>query len=332
VSASSFAVALVLVLAAPALALAQTPPNPPEAAQTAPSNAARADALFQEGKKLLEQGNAAEACPLLAQSDALDPTVSTLGLLAACHEQQGLLATALREFRATEKRAAAANDGRAEFARQRAAALEASAPRLSIRLAAPLPGIEVLRDGEAVAPEGLGAEAPVDPGAHEIVVRAPQHQEWRTTLTLKPGDRLIAGVPPLAEVAPPPAAAQVPPPAPTPSPARRTAALVTGALGLAGMGIGAALGVLAIRQNDDSNAVRATCDTPATCAPGRDARDASFRSAAGSTVAFVAGGAGLLTGVVLLAIQPSARPVARAITVAPFAGSGGGGAVIVGRF
>src|SRR5262245_9529459 len=71
----------------------------------APSTTERADALFKEGKSLFEAGNFAEACGRFAESDALDPTVSTLGLLAGCHEQQGRLATAWKEYLETAKRA-----------------------------------------------------------------------------------------------------------------------------------------------------------------------------------------------------------------------------------
>src|SRR6185436_14797586 len=45
-----------------------------------------ADEHFKRGKELLARGRVAEACAELATSDALDPSVGTLGLLAACHE------------------------------------------------------------------------------------------------------------------------------------------------------------------------------------------------------------------------------------------------------
>lgn len=328
-----------LVAFAPARALAQAPPSPqpappaqaPPAAQTPPeaeSKAARADALFQEGKKLLELGQAAEACDLLGKSDAIEPTVSTIGLLAACHEQQGLLATALREYRATEKRAAAAGDKRAEYARQRAAAIEPQVPRLVIRIAIAVPKLEVLHNQQPVPDESLGAEILVDPGSHEIVVRAPERREWKTTVIFKPGSRYVAVVPALEPIALPPP----PVPAPPPTDGRRVGGFVAGGLGLAGIAIGSGLGIAAIRQNNDSNAIHTTCKTPADCAPGRDARDAAFRSAAGSTISFIAGGVALGTGIVLLALPKSAAPAARAIGLAPFAGPNGGGALAHGRF
>ena len=271
--------------------------------------------------------------------------MSTLGLLAACHEQQGLLATALREFRATEKRAAAANDARAAFAGQRAAALEATVPlELTIRLGtSSVPRHpEVLQgDGAAVPPESLALEIAVDPGAHEIIVRAPQHQEWRTTLTLKPGDRLIAGVPPLAPLAPRPRRRPRPSsrsrPSPRlPRPDARIAAFVAGGLGVVGIVVSGPRSRRPgepCRTTTSANAVHATCQSAASCAPGRASRDSAFQLATGSTVAFVAGGAGVLTGVVLLAIRPTPSPrPPRGIGLAPFAGRDGGGAVLSGRF
>src|SRR5262245_25000042 len=98
--------------------------EPTPAPATPSSNASQADALFQEGKRLFEAGKIAEACGRFAESDALDPTVSALGLLAGCHEQQGKLIMAWKEYRETERRANATGDTRAAFARDRAAALE----------------------------------------------------------------------------------------------------------------------------------------------------------------------------------------------------------------
>src|SRR5688572_6551294 len=70
----------------------------------------RAATLFEEGKKLLEQGRVDEACAVLAESDKLEPAVGTLGLLAGCHEKQNKLGTAYKEYLETAARAAKQND------------------------------------------------------------------------------------------------------------------------------------------------------------------------------------------------------------------------------
>src|SRR5262245_25490005 len=87
-----------------------------------------ADEHFKRGKELLARGRVAEACAELATSDALDPSVGTLGLLAACHEKLGKVATAYREYAETEKRARAGRDERAEFAKAQAERLAAVVP------------------------------------------------------------------------------------------------------------------------------------------------------------------------------------------------------------
>lgn len=62
---------------------------PLQSASAQSANAAQAEALFVEGKKLLDQKQYDRACPKLEASHRLDPATSTLLALAFCHEQQG---------------------------------------------------------------------------------------------------------------------------------------------------------------------------------------------------------------------------------------------------
>jgi hypothetical protein len=155
---------------------AETPPATPPVTN-------RADELFTEGKQLMEQGKFVEACDKLAESDALDPAIGTLGLLATCHEQQGRTATAWREYNQTAARADAVADERGTFARERAKALEPELPKLLVRLAMVDANVVVLRNGVRLAPEEFGVAAPIDPGTYEIVARWPDKPEFRTTVT-----------------------------------------------------------------------------------------------------------------------------------------------------
>src|SRR5687768_15625872 len=61
-------------------------------------NAATAQALFDEGKKLLAQKRFAEACPKFETSQKLDPGGGTLLFVALCHKEVGKVATAWAEF------------------------------------------------------------------------------------------------------------------------------------------------------------------------------------------------------------------------------------------
>ncbi|HVK68395.1 MAG TPA: hypothetical protein VM694_28250, partial [Polyangium sp.] len=175
-------VAASLLALAPAVARADDEPLLTSPAD--PSEAATlAETLFQDGKRLLEQGAFVDACTKLAQSDALDPAIGTLGLLAACHEQAGRTATAWREYGETARRAEAVNDERGAFARQRASALEPELPRLLVRLPKGAEGAAVFRNGVRLAPDELGVAQPIDPGTYEIVARVAGRPEFRATVT-----------------------------------------------------------------------------------------------------------------------------------------------------
>src|SRR5690349_4107802 len=61
---------------------------------------AEADRLFREAKKLIEDKRFGEACPMLVESQRLDPAGGTALTLALCHQAEGKLATAVRDFEA----------------------------------------------------------------------------------------------------------------------------------------------------------------------------------------------------------------------------------------
>jgi hypothetical protein len=363
---STSAAALLLVVAVTGSARADGAP-PADAAHAngpPPADAARAETLFQEGKKLLEQSSFDAACTRLALSDALDPTISTLGLLAACHEQQGRTATAWQEYRATQKRAEAVGDSRADFARQRAAALEPGLPRLLIHFEKPSPGVQVLRNLEAVTVDKIGVDVPVDPGAYEIIAQAPNRDPYRVTVTAKEGARVDVAIPELlpagsapraarpveAPPAAPPRAALVataPPATPPPANPRLPAVAVLGAAGVIGLGVGVVFGIAATNKNLESTTLHETCSSASACAAGAELRDSAFTSATISTVGFGVGVASLGAGALLL-LLPSGKStppspgsggapstgatVARTVRLTPLAGAEGGGALLSGRF
>lgn len=347
-------------------ALAGDPP--PAGSSTAPApaspDASRAEALFQEGKSLLEQGNFSEACDRLSKSDTLDPAISTLGLLAACHEQLGRVATALREYRETAKRAEAAGDSRAEFARKRAAELEPKVPALTIRATSSAPSMEVFLAFERLTADKIGAPIPVDPGGYEIIARAPGMRELRWTIAVKEGAKLVIDLPALVppdgppyppsatsagdaatkphpSASPPPPVA-LPPPSAAPPPSglstRQIAAIIAGGVAVVGVGVGSGFGISAMNKNLKSESIATSCATRAACEEGKTLRDEAFQAATISTVGFGATAVGAAMAIILVAL-PSGSPKAstkdeasRHLWIAPQIGAGEGGATVFGRF
>jgi hypothetical protein len=206
--------------------------TPPTAAATDGDDLLMAEALFRDGRELLARRDYAHACPKLAESYRLDPATGTLLALALCHEGQGKLASAWGEYvdAASRSRAERRSD-RESAARARAADLEAKYSTLTIVLAegAALPGLEIRRNGLAVAAVWFGTPIPVDGGTVTVEASAPGHSSWRSQLAIAGyGDHQTIVVPSLDSVsgsvrapAPPPAApglrALAPPAAPSPS-------------------------------------------------------------------------------------------------------------------
>lgn len=347
-------------------ALAGEPPPAGSSTPAAPASpeASRAEALFQEGKSLLEQGNFTEACDRLSKSDTLDPAISTLGLLAACHEQLGRLATAVREFRETAKRAEAAGDSRAEFARNRADELEPKVPTITVRAPSPSPSMEILLAFERLTADKIGAAMLVDPGGYEIIARAPGMRELRWTIAVKEGAKLIIDLPalvppdgppyppsafPPSDAAPKPrasasaqaSASPAPPPVAPPSSgltSRQTAAIVSGGVAVVGIALGAGFGISAMNKNLKSESIATSCATRAACEEGKTLRADALQAATISTIGFGATAVGAAMTIILLAL-PSASPnvpardaTSRNLWIAPQIGAGEGGATVFGRF
>src|SRR5687768_7618823 len=79
------------------------------------SDKAAAEALFDQGVRLMKQNNFADACPKLEESDRIDPAVGTLLYLGECYERVGKTASAWATFR--EAASIANNSNQADRAR-----------------------------------------------------------------------------------------------------------------------------------------------------------------------------------------------------------------------
>jgi hypothetical protein len=267
-----------LMIATPALADAPTA-----------EERAAAQVLFDEARDLLEKKRFAVACPKFAESMRLDPAVGTQLNLARCYEESGKLASAwINWVEAAQRAEAAGRPDRAELARGRADKLEPRLSYLVIRVEGGGNGVRVQKDGQDVGRAQWGVEVPVDRGTHVITAEAPgRHRFDKTIRVTREKQRITVKVPPLEEES-------------TVSAGQLGAGIALGVVGLAGLGLGIGFGVAAGGKNDDS---LAECPvSPTRCsAEGVELRDEAFTFAHVSTAGFIAGGALLVTGVILVA-------------------------------
>lgn len=306
---------------------------------------AAAEALFDQGKKLLAEGKFGEACPKFAESNRLDAGIGTMLYLAECYEKNGQTASAWAQFREAASAAAQKNDPRERVARDRASRLEPKLSKMTIAVsAAETSGLEVRRDGELLGRALWGAEFPVDPGSHVIAASAPGKKPWQTTVRVAAEARgpIAVSVPALEDA--PLAAAPAPSPrsssagahaeaAPIVASAvagadagtngsrgsgQRVAGLVVGGVGIVGLGLGAFFGLQAKSHLDDSNADGHCHDGNKCDAIGVQARSDAQSAATISTIAFAAGAVAVAGGLVLYLTAPKgASHVAIAPSLSP---------------
>ena len=286
--------------------------------ETTRDSIAAAQALFVEGRRLVTEGQYAEGCAKLEQSQRLDPAPGTQINLADCFEKSGKLASAWFAFQ--EASAAAQRRGRAEWAqqaRERAHLLEPRVPRLTVVVDEPITGLEVRRGGALLESSALGSPVPVDPGTYEVAAAAPHRRAWSTRVAVSASAQVELHIPELTEEAPPPPAAPIAthPSATFSETLRPTISLGLAALSGVGLGLGSYFGVLAITRNDQAAAL---CPTSPACTDARaiELTDQSRRAALGADVSFVAGGVLLATAAVLYLTTPrQTRPPSVGISV-----------------
>ncbi len=284
---------------------------------------AAAEALFREGRELMQKGDLAAGCAKLAESQRLDPSSGTLLNLASCHEQQGKLATAWAEYLAAARLAQTqGRPERVEEAKRRAGLIEPKLSYLTVRSAQPVEGQELRRGGVVITP---GSRLPTDPGSHQIVVSAPGYQT--VTLEVKigtPSDEQVLEVPPLVKAEQPPKAGSTAAPPAASGAARLSGAgassppqldeggaswwpYAIGGTGVVLTGVGAAFGVMALGSYADAEDA---CPKRTACSPS--AMELRSRADVRANIANVGLGLGLVgVGVgayLLLTSEPSAAP------------------------
>jgi hypothetical protein len=292
-------VALVAALFVP-LALSR-----PALAQPSPASTGAAVALFEEGKRLMGQGNYAEACPKLARSQQVSPNGGTLFLLADCYAKNGQLASAWVTYKEAAARAVTAGKKDAEaLALEAAKALAPSVTWVTL-VASDAEGLTVLRDGAELAHAEWGVAMPLDPGAHRFEARAPGKKTWRSDVDVTATGRQLRVEVPRLEADAEHAAGSAAPGGSSWGTQRYVG------LGVAGAGVlGVALGTIFGLRSSSKNGEAAThCVADKYCDSEGLRLDDEGRSAGTiSTVAFIAGGAALAGGALLFLTAPSGHP------------------------
>ena len=227
-----------------------------------------AQALFDEGRDLMDKHDYARACPLLERSQQLNPGGGTLLNLGLCWEGAGKLARASAAL--TDALSLARRDGRRDreqIAAPHLDAIAARVPRLRLSLHEYVSAVVVYFDDAIEGPEVLGALAPVDPGPHHIRVTAQGLQPWEWSGSLAEGQRLELEVVLKAPPPPDPCVMQpwlcVPPPPP-----KRVATMswVLGGVALVSIAASAITGGVALAEKSSFDSIcipsRGYCSNP----------------------------------------------------------------------
>jgi hypothetical protein len=306
-----------------------------------------AEALFQEGRALLDAGEPARACPKLAASYAEEPATGTLLALAWCQEQTGKIASAWSSYGEAVRRAAREGAAdREQAARKRATALEARVSKLTVVVppsVASEPGLVVRRDGTEIPPAAWSVAVPIDPGEYSIEVTANGKRPWTQVVVIGgSADFVEVVVPELPPATPRPAAPGVTPnaraeasgsdvPAPSTSSAGstwKTVGWILGGASVAAFGAGTYFGLRARALNEESK--DQGCGETQCSPNGRDTRLDAQQAGNVATLLFVGGGA-LLAGGVTFYLVGNGQNDAVSLEVLPAFGANDVGFALSGR-
>jgi hypothetical protein len=275
------------------------------------STKAAAQALFDDGIRARNEGRDGEACRAFAESYRLDAALGTRFNLAECYEKLGRLASAWAHYVGVADAAARVKqDDRAAFARSRADAIAPRLSRIRIVVTEPHEGLVVTRDAAIVGAAQWAKDLPVDAGEYVIAARAPGRRPWSTRVRVDSEGRTTAVRVPALEVE---AVGSVLEPRPDATAAssqgtwrpQHTASVAVAVVGLAGLGLGAAFGMIAVSKKDDA---AARCPRQDACfADGAASIHDARRAGDASTIAFSAGTALLVPAAVLWITAPSVK-------------------------
>jgi hypothetical protein len=190
--------------------------------------------------------------------------------------------------------------------------------------------VTVTMDGRRLTDKLVGMPLQVDPGEHRFVFEAAGLPTTEKTIVVHEGERdrrerVVLGQSGPSPVPPPSGRAVTPVPSSSEGSSQRTIALVVGGAGIVGLAVGSLLGLVSKSSYD--HALQTECgNNPSGCSPqGVTDGQSAHGQAAGSTVAFVAGGVLLAAGAVLYFTAPTAS-----VSVGTTVGAERAGIVVTG--
>jgi hypothetical protein len=302
-----------------------------------------AQALFKAALQMVDAGDWAGGCVKFEASLELQASASTMIHIAKCHEHAGKIASAWDAYnRALALNAETKGDTRRKgleaLAKKGAEALGPRLPKLRVTVAGAPAGLHVLRDGKELPAAALGDALPADPGPHEIQASAPGFKSETRTVTLEEGKTAAVSFT-LARGEDKPAGGEKPP---VEKPASRGVpvwAWIAGAGGVVLSGVAvyflvddlAAVNAL----KSSSNCISLTGGGYA-CNPRYDYQGDNARKDRDLPLAIALGSAGVLAlgaavGGIVVGTSAKGATTGR-VTVLPWVGPGGGGAVMGGVF
>jgi hypothetical protein len=250
---------------------------------------------------MMKNGDYAAACPRLAESARLEPTVGALAKLAECEEHERRLVSAYGRWHQALNLARATGDERARDVEREVERLDAIVPKLRIVAAGVLPADTVIRlDAVELGPAGLGVALAVEPGTHALQAAAQHKVTWSTSVETKADGATTAVTIPGLEDAPAPAP-------------WRTVGLATAGIGVVALGVGTAFGVVAMNHRNSAGCPGNVCPDDGSASTLRGAKG----SADVATALFIAGGALVGGGLAVWWLSAGTGPARTGVLVMP---------------
>lgn len=290
--------------------------------------------LFEEGRKLADQGKYDAACAKFQQSLEIDRAPGTALNYGDCLEHLGQLRRAFQMYDEASNRFQRDKDPRAKFARERANAVLPKLGTLVVKVADPAASGLIVELGRQSVPPQREITENYDPGDVAVTARVPGREPFTASARVVAGATVIIEIPAFVAST----TLDSPPPRPPTDAVRaggRNGQRVRIALGL-GLGGGVVVGIsgllaLTAKSKYDDVAESPSCTRIAgtlecTEEAANEINSAGTRADIATVVGI--GGALLVTGAVVVYLTAPRE----AITVTPTASASTVGVTLSGRF